>query len=191
MAAWPKNSNAGESTDNTTHIKSSTDKNGNLQTYETQIAVIPNIFPIARCGDHIAATQSKSQLGGTHPHHPMENVQYTCALTRVVSLPPKLSRIAKTVGNHGGPAKELQSGRIPHTSNHVLTRTEIHKNTKHKSLSCIKCSQPNAVATTSWRLKTVANFEAHIVAHQPGNLQYTWETLVVSLPPESSRITRK
>ena len=105
MAAWPKNSNAGESTDNTTHIKSRTDKNGNLQTYETQIAVIPNIFTIARCGDHIAAPQSKSQLFSTHPHHPMENVQYTCAITRVVSLPPKLSRIAKTVGNHGGPAK--------------------------------------------------------------------------------------
>ena len=48
---------------------------------------------------------------------------------------------------------------MTHTSNHVLSRTEIHKHTKHKSLSCKRCPQPGAVATTSWRLKTIANSE--------------------------------
>ena len=45
--------------------------------------------------------------------------------------------------------KRQSTTTIPHTSNHVLTRTEIHKHTKHKFQSCIKCSQPSAVATTS------------------------------------------
>ena len=48
---------------------------------------------------------------------------------------------------------------MTHTSNHVLSKTEIHKHTKQKSLSCKRCPQPGAVATTSWRLQTIANSE--------------------------------
>ena len=92
---------------------------------------MPTACTPKRCGYHIVMTMVRSQLGGTHPHAPKRDVEKTCALTRIVFLPPRFSQVA----------------------NHVLTRTENHKHTKHRSMSCKTCSHLGAVATTSKRLK--------------------------------------
>ena len=79
------------------------------------------------------------------------------------------------------------------TSNHVLTRTDIHKHTERKSLdpSCKIFSQKGAVATTSWRLKNKANYVAHTLTLHRGNLQHTCATtLIVPLLLEFTRIAR-
>ena len=59
---------------------------------------------------------------GSHPHAPTRDVEKTCALTRIVFLPPRFSQVA----------------------NHVLTRTENQKHTKHRSMSCKKVSPPHS-----------------------------------------------
>ena len=69
---------------------------------------VPTACTTKRCGCHIVMTMVRSQLGGTHPHAPKRDVEKTCALTRIVFLPPSFSQVTKTAGNHGGPAKELQ-----------------------------------------------------------------------------------
>ncbi len=93
------------------------------------------MFTDTLSSEHIVV---KNLLGGAHPHDQMRDVEFSCEIKRIVLLPPKLSRIAKTIGNQSGLAKELQCGRTSDndTSNHVLTRTEIHKHTKNKTLSC-------------------------------------------------------
>ena len=62
------------------------------------------MFINTMCGEDIVV---KSHLGGTHPRAPTPDVQKTCALKRIVLLAPDFSRVAKTVGNHGGVAKLL------------------------------------------------------------------------------------
>ena len=79
------------------------------------------------------------------------------------------------------------------TSNHVLTRTDIHKHTERKSLdpSCKIFSQPDAAATTLWRLTKKANYVAHTLTLHRGNLQHTCATtLIVPLLLEFTRIAR-
>ena len=80
---------------------------------------------------------------------------------------------------------------MTHTSNHVLSRTEIHKHTKHKPLSCERCPQPGAVATTSWRLKTITNSK-HASSHSNAAIANTHGQQRWSCPSlHNSRVSRE
>ena len=124
----------------------------------------------------------------------MSNV--ICALTRVVSLPPECSARRGHYWQSWRPDQRTpmreNTTTMTHTSNHVLSRSEIHKHTKHKPLSC-KRSAP------TWRCghhivapQNNSQLRARILALQRCSRQYKWATtLVVSLPPQFTRVGRK
>ena len=77
---------------------------------------------------------------------------------------------------------------MTHTSNHVLSRTGIHKHTKQKSLSSPtwRCGHHIVAPPNNNQLR------ARILALQRCNRQYKWATtLVVSLPLQFTRVARK
>ena len=157
---------------------------------------MPTACTSKRCGYHIVMTMVRSQLGGTNPHAPTLDIEYTCALTRIVFLPPRCSQVAKTGGNHGGPAKN------PPMQMNTLTKTHI------KSRADQNGKSTNIRNTNRCLAKPVPNRRCgdHIVAPQhneptwkhtssgsrSGNPQVSWATtLVVSLPQPCTRIARK
>ncbi len=118
-----------------THIKSRTDKNGNPQTNETQIAVMQNMFP-TEASTQEPTWEHKSSRSNTE-------IPNTWATTLVVSLPQQCcARIVRNLRKCWqswrldpplpcGPEREIQQW---HKTINVITRTNNHKHPDQKSL---------------------------------------------------------
>ncbi len=89
-----------------TKVEYCTHQNGEPQASGTKIVRRNMQIMFTGCSEHIVV---KSQLG-THPQDQMRDVQFSCAIKRVVPFRQNF-RIAKPAGNHRGLAKELQCGR--------------------------------------------------------------------------------
>ena len=99
---------------------------GNSRTSRSQTTGldVPTACTTKRCVYHIVMTMVRSQLGGTNPHAPARDVEYTCASTRIVFLLPRFSQVAKTGGNHGGSAKEIPMQMNILTMTHIKSRAD-------------------------------------------------------------------
>ena len=133
-----------------------------------------------RGGDLFVVTLALCHTGGTPSRGTA--LEYALSMPRTALIPslPAALRIART------------RFKMTHTSNDLVTRTEIYKHTKHKSVSWKKNFPIGRCADLTRRSTATANLVAHIRTLHRCNLQDTCATMLVgSLPPEFTRLAQR
>ena len=136
----------------------------------------------------------RSQLGGTNPHAPARDVEYTCASTRIVFLLPRFSQVAKTGGNHGGSAKEIPMQMNILTMAHIKSRADQNGNphTYETQNAVMQKISPNLALWPPHRgASTQEPTWEHKSSRSNAEIANTWTTmLIVSLPQHCTRIAK-
>ena len=127
----------------TTHL------HGNPRTCRSQTAglVMPTTCTTKRSGDLFVVTVVLCHIGGTPSRGPALEYALFMARTALVAFCGSLGHVSQS--RRPGQRTPMQENTLTttHTSNELVTRTEIHTHTKHKSVSWAKISQSGAVQT--------------------------------------------
>ena len=127
----------------TTHL------HGNPRTCRSQTAglVMPTTCTTKRSGDLFVVTVVLCHIGGTPLRGPALESPLFMQRTALVAFCRSLGHVSQS--RRPGQRTPMQENTLTttHTSNDLVTRTEVYKHTKHIRVSCNRISQSGAVQT--------------------------------------------